>query len=116
MAFDYSKFQKLGKRQIDKYGFDAVLRRTTYSGKAYSPTETTTDTPVRVLDEGNQVVGERDTSNVAIRERSFLLPSGSIVPEKGDVLVASNDNYEVIRVDTTSPGGVDIIYRLVMRT
>ena len=116
MTFDAARFQNLGRRLIDQLAFEAILRRTTYSGPAYNPTETTSDTTVRVLDEGNQVVGENQSANVAIRERSFLLPFGYIVPEKGDVLVVGSDEYEVIRVDTTSPTGIDIIYRLVMRT
>ena len=116
MAFDARRYQVRTKQLIDRFGYEVQLRRTTYTGDPVNPTETDSYTTVLVLDGGNDVTGERDSENVAIRERVFYLPYGYIVPRKGDVLVSGDDNYEVIRVDTTSPSGEDIIYRLVMRT
>lgn len=117
MAIDYVRKQATANRQIRKFGFTATLRRTENTGKAFNPTQTVTDYTVTIVDNGNQVVGENVAENVAIRERQFLLGSSNdLVPRKGDLLLVNALEYEVIRVDTVSPGNVDIVYTLVVKT
>ena len=121
MAIDYAKKQRSANRAIAKYGFYAILRRTTNSGDTFNPTQTTQDFMVKTVDLGNVVVGENQSENVAVRERQFLLGhNDGVVPQKGDVLVVTSLdlelNYEITRVNTISPGNVNILYELAVKT
>ena len=117
MPYDYSRFQRIAKRLINKYGFTAKLRQTTSTGKEYNPTQTVTDTDVITVDQGNVVVGERTQENVSVRERQFIITGGEgIKPVKGDKLVVGELIHEIIRVDTVSPGNEDVLYTLAVKT
>ena len=121
MPFDYARKQRTANRLIAKYGFSAILRRTTNSGDTFNPTQTTQDFNITIADLGNVVVGENQSENVAVRERQILLgPTDGLVPQKGDVLIWTSFDreleYEVTRVDTVSPGNVNILYQLAVKT
>ena len=117
MAVDYVRKQQFANRLLTKYGFTTTLRRTENSGDKFNPTQTTTDYTVTVYDQGNVVVSENRAENVAVRERQFWIGySKTLVPRKGDVLVVGELEYEVIRVDTVSPGNINIIYNLAVKT
>lgn len=112
---DYSKFQRLGKKQITKFGFTATIRRTTNSGDDFNPTQSVTETQITVVDLGNVVVSENKAENVAVRERQFVM-TNEFTPIKGDVIVVGDDKFEIIRVDTVAPGNVDIIHQVAVKT
>ena len=117
MATIYDKFRGISNRLITKYGFAAVLRRYTTSGSEFNPTRTVVDENVLTVDIGNRVVGINPATNVAVRERQFLIAGGQgVVPEKGDILVIGTEEYEVTAVNTTNPGNVDVLYELSVAT
>ena len=104
MSFDYSKFVGKGRRLLKKYGFTAQLQQITNAGSQFNPTQSMVVHNVTVLDLGNVVVGERQSENVALRERQFLMPSeNNVTPVKGNVLIIKSENYEVVEVDTIAP-------------
>lgn len=107
--FNYGPITKTAKKLIDKFGYDAVIRRKVGS--------TTTDYPV-VIVMTEYLPREKDGALILATDRKALLSASglTITPDpETDKLVENSKVLRIVTVTPTAPAGVPIIYELQVR-
>lgn len=110
-TYNYTNFELLAVRLINKFGRAITRRVQTKSGDDWNPTLTNVDTQIM------GVVMAYDTKEVdgeLIRIDDFRLLTYDTV-EVGDKIVYDTVVYEVVRVQTTQPAETKIIHKVQLR-
>lgn len=108
--FNYGPITATAKRMIDKFGYDAVIRRKIGA--------TTTDYPVAIVMTEYQPREKDGALVLATDRKAIMLASGLAItpdPEQGDKLVENGNVLRIVTVTPTAPAGVPIIYELQVR-
>jgi hypothetical protein len=115
-AFNYARSKATADRLISKFGQTVAIRRTSSTGDAWNPTQTTTDyaATAAIVDYTNQ---ERAGSLIEETDRKAIIAVGALAiePKPGDALVVSSVAYPIIRVDPVNPGGTVVLYQAQVR-
>jgi hypothetical protein len=69
--------------------------------------------PVTVLDFNINVKDAAGTLTGEIRRR-LLVEAAGVVPEKGDIITLRGVDHTVDTVETLAPGGVDLLYKVML--
>lgn len=107
--FNYGPITKSAQRLIDRFGYDAVIRRKVGA--------TTTDIPV-VIVMSEYKPSEKDGALVLATDRKAILSARdlSITPDpETDKLVENGKVLRIVTVTPTAPAGAAIIYELQVR-
>lgn len=116
MAFDYAALRTKVDAVVEKFGQAAVIRRTTSSGDAWAPTQSTADTSCTAL-VAEYKIRDRDGSRIQATDRRVLVKAGglAVVPTSGDKFVLDSTAYDIVAVAPVAPGGVAVVYELQVR-
>lgn len=120
MTFNYVASRATADRLLANFGQSVSLRRTSSSGTAWEPTQTTTDyaTTAAIFDyTARQIDGE----NVLVTDRRAFVAAGpltaagiiSIAPP--DAFVIGSAVVPVVRAVALSPAGTVVIYDCQLR-
>ena len=121
MAFDYTDFKNLGTEMITEFGQTAVLRHAgAVTGQGRMRRVTVTETAVKVVEveQETMVPGDSDTGITTARQMRVLYMSvetGVVPSEKDEIVMRGGaDILTLSKVDPISPGGDDVVYKLMV--
>lgn len=118
MAFDYSSFQSIAISEIANKGQSLTLTRVTTGAFNPATSEITGDS---TADETIKAVvtefkeKQIDGSTVQRGDKLLLVSPDFDAPTLKDKITISGLEYSIINVDTVSPAGVDILYKIQVR-
>ncbi|UBB18365.1 hypothetical protein [Comamonas odontotermitis] len=116
--FDYSRPAATAKRQLDRFGQDGELSRSTPGGYEpetgpTAPVELQSPCTVALLDFDNRQI---DGELIRIGDRRALIaPDVSFEPQAGDSLTVGSDVLQVVRNRPVSPAGFVVLHDCVVR-
>jgi hypothetical protein len=115
-SFAYGPLKTLAENLVEQFGDTAILRQVTNSGTAYAPTQTETDTTIKVVEDEDEV---RDSSGslVGQTERTlYVSTSAGVVPGKSDKIVMDGVEFEIVTAKRVRGGSLNLLYEVVILT
>lgn len=113
MAYNYASSQATADRLIAHFGQAGVIRRTTSTGDAWNPTQTSTDydCTLVVLDYSTT---EKNGTLIQAKDRKVLIATDglTIEPTDADKLVIGSAVYSIVSVKPLSPAETVILYEV----
>lgn len=131
MSF-YSKLNATSTRLITKFGLTVVLRPYSEGGGDYDP-NTSTGTPEGTTgayaENRKAILADQPGSQISIHfgqnlqngtlaqksDKWIYMDANGVVPKLHDHVVISGVEYSIVNVQVTNPGGIDLLYLLVLR-
>ncbi len=107
--FNYSKIAATGKKLIEKFGYDAVIRRTVDS--------VDTDYSIAIV-MTDYLPQDRDGELIQQMDRKVIMSAIglAITPDpETDRLVEGGRSLQIVTVTPTAPAGTPLIYELQVR-
>jgi hypothetical protein len=115
-AFDYSRSVATATRLLARFGTAATIRRTTNTGEAWNPTQSTTDYACTLVVTNYTVTQINGTLIQANDRRVFVSTDGlTITPTPADVLIVGGVTLAVINVMPLKPDGTVVMYEIQAR-
>lgn len=116
MAFNYAGSRSTADRLIASFGQAGAIRRTTSTGDAWSPTQTTADTPCTVVMISEKLSGRKESLTMERTITALIAAGGlAIVPTDADQIVVGGKAYQMTDVQPLSPGGTVVLYEVQAR-
>ncbi len=116
-SFDYSRAQNTSQRLIERFGQPAKLVRHNVIGSLGSKTTTETEYNCTVA-LFNYTLRERENTLIKQGDMKALVSplSTDIVPTTSDKLRVRGKTYTIQTAEILSPAGVNVLYKLQVRT
>lgn len=114
MSF-YGNLKATAERLIAQYGKAAVLLRTTLSGPAHDPVETTVEHACTLVETGYSLTNRSDTLILAGDKVGIISTDLAVVPDKADKLRIGGDDYSLVDLQPLDPGGTVLLFEFVAR-
>ena len=110
-AFDYARSKAAAERLIARFGKAGAIRRTTSTGDAWSPTQTTTDYDCTLV-VTDYTLRERESTLIGATDRKVLISTDglTITPTNKDRLVLDGKPYEIVRIMPLEPGETVLLW------
>lgn len=118
MSFDYSGLLATSRKLLAQFGQRMTITRTV-NGE-YDPLTGTSDTSIQTFfDNGvifpmNESISNMPKSLIQAGDQQVFFQSTQ-APIPTDVLTVRGVNYNVIAVEAMEPGGVNVLYELLVR-
>ncbi len=114
MSENWAAVQADVQAALLEVGFGIVLEKATSSGPEYDPTPgtpveydmTVIDDQIRIRDAAGNLTG--------LTQRVLTVAYGAVVPAKGDWLVVRGGRHRIGEVMPLAPGGIDLLYDLLL--
>ncbi len=125
----YDKLAATSLRLLTKYGMSVTLRQSSLGAGNYNPAtgvvtpETDVDTTRKalILDQpGSQIsqrFGNNNQANSLVQqgEKWLYLDANGVAPSLQDKIIINEVEYAIMDVQETGPGGVPVLYMLMVR-
>ena len=113
-VFDYAESATDALELITEFGQTVSVRRTTDSGTAWEPTQTTTDYATK----GAKVDWswkQLQDSSILTTDQRWLIPAQSITVTAAEKLLVDGVPYQIVRAAPLAPAGTVVMYDLQVR-
>lgn len=114
MTFNYGPLKSTAERLVDNFGRAATLRQVADSGTAYAPTRTATDTTVRAVDLNLRIGDRAGTSTGQTRRTLYVSTAAGVTPRKRDKIQVGGVWHEIDEVMPLEPGGVVLMWEVLL--
>lgn len=116
-TFDYAEAAADAVAMVAEFGATGAIRRTTNSGDAWNPTQTTTDydAVMAIVEYTNRDI---DGTRIRATDRRVLVSTSglSITPTTADkVITADGDGLSIVNVNIVKPATTVVLYDIQAR-
>lgn len=115
-AFDYARSVATATRLIARFGTSGTIRRTTNTGDAWNPTQTTKDHDCTLV-VTNYSVSQIDGTLIQKNDRRvFVSTDGlTITPTPDDLIIVDGVTLAIINVLPVKPAAIVVMYEIQAR-
>lgn len=118
MSFDYDSLQLLSTDLINDFGQDITL--TTVTAGTFNPatgattgdSETTATVKAVVTDYRDFQI---DGGAIQRGDKQVILSGSVAAPDTNDMFTINSLEYMIVNINTISPGGTDVLYKIQVR-
>lgn len=111
-SFDYSGLVSVAERLLARFGRTATLHSVTISGDEWSPSISTADTEITVVD-SKQKIRNQDLVEKGAR-MLMVSTSAGVTPKEKDSITVDGVEHQVAEVETIAPSGVVLIWKVII--